>query len=67
MPNIIINQYSRQKIKRHIMPWMLNEGRAHLQVRGGRYHRGLHKEVVDLDMSRKRRWEEGTFLAEGMP
>lgn len=67
MPNIIINQYSRQKIKRHSTPRMLNEGRAHLQVRGGRNHRSLHKEAVNLDVSRERRWDEGTFLAEGMP
>lgn len=67
MPNIIINQYSRQKINRHSTPWMLKGGRAHLQVMGGRNHRSLHKEVVNLDVSRKERWAEGTFLAEGMP
>lgn len=67
MPNIIINQYSRQKINRHSMPWMLKGGRAYLQVRGGRNHRSLHKEVTTLDVSRKETWAEGTFLAEGMP
>lgn len=45
---------------------MLKGGRAHLQVRGGRNHRSLHKEVVNLDVSKKERWAEGTFLAEGM-
>lgn len=60
MYNIFINQCIRQKINRHSTPWMLKGGRAHLQVRGGGNH-SFHKEVVNLDVSRKEKWEESTF------
>ena len=30
-------------------------------------HRSFHKEVVNLDVSKKGRREEGIFQAEGMP
>lgn len=45
---------------------MLKGGKAQLQVRGGRNHRSLDKELVNLDVSGKERWEEGTFQAEEM-
>lgn len=40
---------------------MLTGGKAQLQVRGGRNHRSLHKEVVNLDVGGKERWEGRYF------
>lgn len=46
---------------------MLKGRKAHLQERGDINHRSLHKEVVNLDVSRKERWGEGNVQAEEMP
>lgn len=59
------NQYNGQKIK-----YAMNAKRKErLIFSWGEMgnHRSFHKEVVNLDVSKKGRREEGIFQAEGMP